>query len=197
MSESTTHHSSVITHHSALGTIPCDLFGGAVQHSWAELYMLERVLDYRKPNRIVEIGTGTGRLTLYLAVWARCNLPCHVTTIDTLKQTTPQLADLLRSLEVDRRHGTCFEPGFCRQIRRYGEASTLLLYCDGGNKAQELREFAPMLGPGDVIMCHDFGTEVDPEQFGLDWCRQHGLVPLWPEVFEAYGCLNRAWQRRA
>jgi hypothetical protein len=39
----------------------------------------------------------------------------------------------------------------------------ICLYCDNGNKVEEITRFAPLLKPGDLLGCHDYATEVPPE----------------------------------
>jgi cephalosporin hydroxylase len=38
-----------------------------------------------------------------------------------------------------------------------------ILYCDNGNKEKELKTYAKYLAKGDVIGCHDWISEVNPE----------------------------------
>ncbi len=78
----------------------------------------------------------------------------------------------------------------------------VLLYCDNGNKVEEITRFAPFLKPGDLLGCHDYATEVPPE-----WVEPFlvhlGFVPHRHEEFAALAhpefypaSLTRFWVRK-
>ena len=100
-----------------------------------------------RPDRIVEIGCGSGRWTMCLA--ALVGPAARIYAFDTRLANRP----VVRSVT--------WKVASCWDIQDEIEAlirlpgSTLLL-CDGGNKVKEFNTFASSLKPGDVIAAHDY-----------------------------------------
>jgi len=57
----------------------------------------------------------------------------------------------------------------------------LLLFCDNGNKREEVRRFAPLLSGGDFLAVHDWGSEFFESDVPSN------LEMVWPDPPEASG----------
>ena len=115
-----------------------------------------------KIGRIIEIGTAHGGLSVLFGVFA---LTCGCKAITYDIEDTPNYKDLFVRLGVDFRKRDVFasEQEIVSDIQ--GEGKTVL-FCDGGNKTEEFRRFAPHLKIGDVIVAHDYSP--DETYFNLE-----------------------------
>ena len=173
------------------------IFGVEAWHSPMALWCLENVLDVLRPSRIVELGTGYGGVTAYLGMWASVN-GAHVLSIDAADTVPGELARTLKRLPVCLEHRDIFAADtveFLRLMIDDDAAGDILLYCDGGNKARELKTFAPFVRPGSVIGCHDWATEVPVDEMepfmrdlGFEWYVQ-------PAALELLRTLQAFWRR--
>lgn len=134
-----------------LGTMVMDFFSGSSQHigvtSCFRLLFTQFV-----PDRIVELGTGTGHFTRWLA--------------DALPTATIYTFDNETSLQWDA--SLVVPPHVCRITdsiwNRQLEITSLiaepgvrtLLLCDNGDKIREFRTFAPYVREGNIVMVHDY-----------------------------------------
>jgi len=142
--------------------LPAGTFMGVeCQHSPLALWTLELVLEDARPKAIVEIGTGSGAVTLFMAAWA-LKRGAQVASFDILDRFDRERSTVpvMRRLQFEFTVGDCFAPEIAARIAALAGEEKALLYCDGGNKAKELLTFAPAMQSGGVIGCHDYGTEV-------------------------------------
>jgi cephalosporin hydroxylase len=134
-------------------------------HSPLSIWTLERVLTETQPKRIIELGTGSGLLTIYLAMWARLN-QARVITYDH-QLIEEGVLHVLRDLSVTVRTADILSGESDGEIRKSLHSDNrVLLYCDNGRKMQELATFAPLLKRNDILGCHDYRTEVQPKVIG-------------------------------
>lgn len=137
-----------------------------------DLQVLGDLLQRHQPKRVIELGTDLGGMSAWLAdqvqPWGG-----HVWSFDLtprfggakIRNLTVEVADLIGCGVTD----TKTDPTLLAQGRANprvvelieGAPSPLLLYCDNGHKATELRLYAPLLRVGDLCAVHDYGTEVD------------------------------------
>jgi len=191
------------------------LFGVKVQQHPVELELLEKLLNEIKPAAIAEIGTGFGALSIYFAA---CSLT-HQTneqkgivrpadaislnrrsllTIDiTDKRLDPGAAEVLDRLGAWRLVADCFDAVTVSHIAGFLADRRGFIFCDGGDKTKELRHFTPLLKPGDAIAVHDWGTEVQPADFGQAWEAEHDLEPVMRQELQHRNCRIRAWKKKA
>lgn len=138
-----------------------------------------RVWAEWKPEvvQFIELGTGTGVFSKYL--------------LNILKPQTFHTFDRLDCPDFELRpHYTFID------ILADGRGSKLiadlisrpgktLLFCDNGDKPQEVKLYSPFLKPGDILVVHDWMIEIKPEHIPtyftpipLAWDRtQSFLVP--------------------
>lgn len=122
--------------------------------------------DY-PPDRILEIGTAAGGLALLLRDL------CPGTPIRTYDVRTSPHVDQLVAAGIDARTADALSPEVAGEVTEYvqGEGRTLII-CDGGDKPAEVRYFAGLAKPGDVIMAHDYARDreyFDREMRGKRW----------------------------
>ena len=157
---------------------------------------INRLLDAIKPARIIEIGTGKGALTVFLALYAHYN-NARLTTYDN-KPRHERYAPLLWYLGAE-----CVELDVWLAVpiieEEIGYNGTTLVICDGGDKAGEFNTFGPFLKHGDIIMCHDYFLDMDSfmsSDLSKSWdcevvykdiqetCQKYNLVPYMPEFYK-------------
>ena len=139
-----------------------DLVEGAAQYE-ADRDAWQQFLDSVRPQAILELGTGTGVFSRWLAE--------HVAWFATVDIEPPQA-------------GT---PGFHRLSVWDNESEILalikqaprpfVLFCDNGDKPLEIVKYAPAVRPGDFVAVHDVGTEVTLDRD----------IPPWLTVVRAGG----------
>ena len=169
------------------------LFGISVSKTWAEIFQVEAILGEVAFDRIVEFGTGSGAMTIFLGICATMQGK-PVFTYDT-KEVSEQVQHIFSRLNVTSVTENIFED---EKIIGYiigGEGRTLL-YCDNGNKNMEIETFAKYLKPGDVILLHDFPDEVSEADIEAAK-KKHGLADWQKEWFMSYiggtnGSMHRA-----
>jgi Methyltransferase domain len=160
--------------------------------------VLDRLVELRKPARILEIGTGRGLGSISMAASAIAHqAPVRITTLDLLpadaKQDWPlQIDGECQEMKASRdeiwsRH---IDPALLEPLRQIAgpTSRTLpalakagekfdLIFIDAGHDlhsvAHDLAYSAQMLAPGGAILMDDFAPM---EEFGLGTCvvAQHG-----------------------
>jgi cephalosporin hydroxylase len=147
------------------------LFGLPMSQTFADVLLWERLLNAHPSRSLVEIGTGEGGFSRYLAMQAGYR-GMEFTTFDVVQPMNGEVDALVPGFIL----GDVFEnPELVRDAVRLQPS---ILFCDGGNKAREMQTFAPLLTPGDLLVVHDWGSEVGHddvpttylERAHEDWC---------------------------
>lgn len=126
---------------------------------------LKMVEKNGRPKRIMEIGTGSGGLAVMLAVYCHLeSIPFH--TIDIEQSRTHEI---LYKLGADVSVADIWQdPSFTRWKYLAGKPGRTILFCDGGNKKQEVISFSRVMKTGDFILAHDYASShSDPGP--LEW----------------------------
>lgn len=131
------------------------LFGKPVEQSWASLKVLEMMLSEYKPDTLLELGTGSGALSMYFKTYASLNKAAFW----TLDLNDPGPEEL-----------QCLDKAFARAdfhdpsvISEYSgllnTGSRPFLLVDGADpKGLEVNLFSPHLKGGTVVFAHDYIT---------------------------------------
>jgi cephalosporin hydroxylase len=133
---------------------------------WSDLELWERFFNLYPVRCAVELGTSNGGFTLFMANQAlRLGIPFH--TFDNqafIKLDVP----LARTLPIQFHHVDLFGDGadVLAGILADPDNHPLVLFCDDGDKPREWRTFGPLLGAGDYIAVHDYGSEFMPGDVG-------------------------------
>lgn len=136
------------------------LFGISTLQTYADLRLWEWVLSNHPTKSVIEIGTGNGGLSIFLAIQAYMRGQRFVTldwhACSHLKEAP---------LPIQQIHGDMWTPEVQKQIKALIDDPALhpmLFFCDGGNKPREFQAFTPWLWPGDIVGVHDWMTEFGP-----------------------------------
>jgi cephalosporin hydroxylase len=120
-----------------------------LQHPDITKYFPKIINDF---DRIIELGTYTGGLTLYLHRIKRPETELISYDIDT------NLSRLPEGHGLDTRWGSWWDENWIKEFKELmseKDKRTLIL-CDGGYKEDEFKMFSPYLKVNDVIMVHDY-----------------------------------------
>lgn len=138
---------------------------------------------------IIEFGTGTGGFTFLLSN------QCPDVTIHTFDIKIATIADKIVKNNIFFHHTDILNTSvgmkkYIIQLLKSDEKK--LLYCDNGNKKQEVKMYYDYLNKDDFIGVHDWGREIlwkDVEPYIGSWERYQ-----WP-LLEEHGALSRFWKR--
>lgn len=124
--------------------------GNWIQQTWTGLFMLEVVLTKYKPGLIIELGTGYGTSARFFSMFA----PVVTFDIDYIKLIKEYPNITYYDLDV-----------FCKKAQEIiteliKSKNRIFLFCDGGNKGDEMNMYAPVLKPGDLLFAHDWKSAV-------------------------------------
>lgn len=122
---------------------------GAAQ-AYEDLRAWEEIMRDVQPRGVLELGTASGAFSKWLyrrVAWFR------TVDVHAPAAVTPGFVQLDVWANPAAVHGLIAEA-----------PRPFVLYCDDGNKAQEVATFAPSLRAGDFLAVHDFGTEIFPRQ---------------------------------
>ena len=167
-----------------------------IERTWADIFAMDVFLTHTWPRVIVELGTGSGAFSCYLATY------CYLTrarffTFDIHRKGSVTKRVNYRSLGLIHRLGgryyprNIFHESTQQLIRRLTHGrGTALIYCDNGDKAREIQLYAQLLKGGDFIGAHDYGSEIVPEDVKV--LLDSGRCEPWQEAFfERLGSSNR------
>jgi tRNA A58 N-methylase Trm61 len=122
-----------------------------------------KLLETTKPNRILEIGTGAGGLTLFLRdTLNELGLKeTYIKSYDVNNTTFDSNVHDLTNLELSKENlfggGNEFVLERKDLIEPYIQSEGLtIVLCDGGNKIKEFNQISQLLKHGDIIMAHDY-----------------------------------------
>lgn len=179
--------------HNLFGSHFC---GVEMRQYWSDLALWELFLNAHNVNAIVELGAFHGGMTLFLKAQAVARHQ-RFYTLDRDYPVALSTA-LSRALELP---ADFLEGNFWTEtnaplldILHDETLKPLLLFVDGGNKAQEFEALVPELAVGDYAAVHDYGTEFRPGQ--EDVVEELIERVFWEECMgPPQPCLTRFWRR--
>lgn len=161
------------------------LFGQTIQQSWASIWVIEEMLRMYKPDRIVELGTGRGVLSLHFIAYCWftdakfMTIDIHRRSIngpvDEYVKNNPQL-DFVRA-------DICAEDTRDKVAEFLNVAERPFILVDGKDpKSNDVNFYAPVLKAGTVMFAHDCVIEetlskVSKEASGKPkWCFEEDKI---------------------
>ena len=158
-------------------------YGG--MHRKAEFDLVLQIAGNHDFKVFLELGSGQGAL------------------LKEMKATYPHLNIVgFEILEMPQMEGVDFRSGkdifaCAKEIQDIvtNAAGPVLSYNDNGSKIKELDLVSEVMRPGDVIGCHDFGTEVP--KTSVPFLKERGFTILqqYEEWINTHLCLQRFWQK--
>lgn len=174
------------------------------------------LLENVKPKQILEIGTGSGGLTLYLRECLN-ELGLESTELVSYDINPTALMEKLNSFpNTHISNINLFSEDHEYTLIRYDliesyiqKNGTTIVMCDGGNKIKEFNQISKLLKPGDIIMCHDYCDTIEnfnEKIFNKIWLWReisdsdiqssiddYNLTPYYKEKFDSivWGCFMR------
>lgn len=144
--------------------------GVSTSLTWYDVGALLTLIQAFGARFILEIGVEHGGLAALLLSYARyAPEPIAYRGIDiTLNALATRVRDQHTAETLYERDA--WAPGTLNEVAYWLELAPApaLIIVDGGDKPKELRLYAPLLRPGDVIVAHDYHNEyVDDALWGL------------------------------
>jgi cephalosporin hydroxylase len=126
--------------------------------AWQDFALWEAFLERHYCRSVIELGTFYGGFALFLA------LQCEVRGMDFVTIDNKDICPAskwLDSLGTKRLKFDLLSEGAPHIIAnlRSSLSGPVILFCDNGNKIEEVRRFAPLLKANDYLAVHDWGTE--------------------------------------
>lgn len=134
------------------------LFGRQSVKGLKDIMQIEAFLRVVKPATIVELGTGEGMHTAYLALYAALN-GAQVISVDASNEMD-LIAPLADHLPLELVQADILKTDVVDKILARDLPGPLMLYCDNGDKPREVQRLVPQLAPGDYCIVHDWGLNI-------------------------------------
>lgn len=174
--------------------------GIPIERKWSDIFTIDVFLTRERPDIIIELGTGSGAFSCYLATYAfLAGAEFH--TFDTHLRGSPTKRINYRAQRLIARLGgkthrrDVFSLATVTLISKITrQPRTAFVYCDNGDKIREVRTFAEHLKVGDFLGVHDFGSEIQTED--ISYLTQTGRFIHWnANELTAAASSNRLLQR--
>lgn len=138
-------------------------------------WAIEYVGDFLKhfaPEMIIELGTYMGGFTKHLTQWFP---DVWVYSFDNEWRLSKEDAKFFSLRKVILVITDIFKFKSDIIFSILSDQRKKFLFCDNGAKLAEMKRFGPRLLPGDLMGVHDWGTEVDREEF------YRGVYPMFQD----------------
>jgi hypothetical protein len=148
--------------------MPQTFMGEPMSQEWADLYIWETFFKDHPIQTFIELGTGTGGMSLFFALQCyQRGIKFH--TFDN--QTFFNFGNGLSGL-MDLRGAFHFWDLF--SVDGHEKTASIITNCqrplaiffDDGDKPKEWQHYAPLTNPGDYCIVHDWGTEFFEKDLG-------------------------------
>lgn len=139
---------------------PNNFLGFRMQQCWTAIYALNEFFN-RNQNikRIVELGTGSGGLTIFWGLIMKA-FGGKVLTFD-LGIPSMRWFKFIKDLPIEFEVNNVFSEDVKEKVKEFIKDDPSLIFCDNGNKPQEFLVYHQFLKPGDFIMAHDWKAQKD------------------------------------
>lgn len=159
-----------------------EFLGIKMPSNYYTFHLFSKICSEYNPHSIVELGTHTGSMSVYLALEA-LKRGGRFTTIEIDHNLpSPEIKGILVTLNAFIENMDILSQEGREEIKSMFIGKTFLL-CDNGHKADEFLAFVPHLKSGDVVAVHDYGTEF----FDRDWEKLSDLVkPIYQDEWNKH-----------
>lgn len=165
--------------------------GATALHSAFTYEQIDKVLKSVKVNKIVEIGTGQGALSMYLGlVGARLGIPVYTIDKNTIKVDETRVVLEKLGVNIITLNALC-EPGIS-EVSNLISGTPVYLICDNGDKKKEFNTFCGSLVSGSVVSVHDWGKEIQYNDVS-DVVEKLRMVPFMKEKWDFYDMMFATW----
>jgi hypothetical protein len=182
------------------GIVPAEFslrfVGQEVQHSFFVYHIMSLILEANPQIAgIVELGTGTGGLTMYLGMWAaRRGIPMTSFDINAYAMEAEGIPAVFEALGVNYEQHNVFQGPGHERARAAVTGKPIYLFCDNGNKPEEFKMFVPMLESGSVVSVHDWTAEIRPEHVEAV-VAEHKLEPFRQDLWLKHAAIMATWKK--
>ena len=124
-------------------------FGVKTSHTWHEIGQILRIINDLDVYTFIELGCHVGGLASALMGRSRFHPFRYIGY-----EIQSQIID-----DVVKESCTIFSKDIFenpKSVVDHADAGRTFIYCDNGDKVQEMEVFSKHLRPGDVIACHDY-----------------------------------------
>lgn len=137
--------------------------GHRLAQTWSALLMLEKLLSENMDiMRVAELGTGRGGLTLFWGLHMAMRNG-KVLTLDIEQRMDPDWNRWATLFNITFELRDVFTQPTVQKVQEFIRDGRALIFCDNGCKLRELPLYAPILKKNDLILVHDWGSEVKQE----------------------------------
>jgi cephalosporin hydroxylase len=142
-------------------------FGIPIAQTWLQLGSLFQDLEKFHICFFVELGVYMGGLADLMLVRQSCIPNFHYYGVQLLADELDER--ILPHIKI----GDVLNSEIIQEVKSMiASNKTTMVYCDAGNKNEEMRVYAPLLKPGDYLRSHDYPGETTPdalEKFRVDF----------------------------
>jgi len=157
--------------------------GHIMRQTHSSLFILEQVLVSNPDiTRIVELGTAHGGLALFFGLHM-FGKGGRVLTLDVAPVMSAEWYRLASFLNIEFRKRDIWDIRTIMEVSEFIKLGRALIFIDGGDKPKELTLYAPCAKPNDLIMIHDYASEIHPKQLTAETLSL--LEPFRQEEFDA------------
>lgn len=127
------------------------------------LSLFDSFFELEKFDNIIEIGTGNGGFSSYIA--QKCmEMHAEFTTYDINKINIPHIEQHLKILNVNVITKDVNDDELIEKLLKYGGRCLLLI--DGALKSPQFNRFAKIIKPNDIMMAHDYYRDEIQSEYG-------------------------------
>lgn len=175
--------------YNSLTKVNTRILGGGASQNHIVFKLLENYILYERIQYVVELGSQKGGLSVYLGTLACATEQFIFNTFEINKtdwydrqaegvghwfEKMQSISPFCKSYELD-----VFSDNCINIIKDISKNYKTLIICDGGNKPKEVDVYTSILKKGDIIMAHDFGSEIFDHQIDKSkliehdpWCQR-------------------------
>lgn len=148
--------------------MPMTFMGTRMAQEWYDLYIWENFFKTFPIATFIELGTGHGGFSIFLALQCyQRNIQFHTFENNTSLNVNDRLPALLNMGKA------CHVIDIFRDDEKTSVAQVvaesprpIAMFFDDGDKPREWRTFGPLTIPGDYLIVHDWDTEFSTNDIG-------------------------------